>query len=173
MSSSSNVVPLFKSGGPLRAAYFSDGGANAPWKGELFAEPEVSFSKEDFGTLCSAVLTARIEDTDPDEPDVADTTLVHCFEVLRILMRARARGKSIPLPSVGRDPDGFIELEWVSGDRQFSLYVTDTNKIIYAYFISATERGSGYLDKFDAFGDLVIAHISTVFAERTAYGSQG
>ena len=51
----------------------------------------------------------------------------------------------LPLPELVPDNDGYLELEWYDGDsgRNCSLYVTDTNLMLFAAYYDDDERLSG------------------------------
>jgi len=49
----------------------------------------------------------------------------------------------LPIPTISPDNDGFVEFEWQNDRRNFSLYITDTNLILYAGFYNKEDRLSG------------------------------
>jgi len=49
----------------------------------------------------------------------------------------------LPAPEILPDNDGYIEFEWSKGDKNFSLYITDTNLVLFAGFYGKEDRLSG------------------------------
>jgi hypothetical protein len=50
---------------------------------------------------------------------------------------------SLPSPEILPDNDGYIEFEWHKNGKSFSLYVTDTNLVLFAGFYGKEDRLSG------------------------------
>jgi len=50
---------------------------------------------------------------------------------------------NLPIPEILPDNDGYIEFEWSNAEKNFSLYVTDTNLVLYAGFYGKDNRLSG------------------------------
>ena len=73
---------------------------------------------------------------------IADAVYFNATKVLSLLP------VDLPKPDIIPDNDGFIEFEWQSNRRNFSLYITDTNLILYAGFYEQEDRLSGRF-KFD------------------------
>lgn len=51
--------------------------------------------------------------------------------------------KDLPMPDILPDNDGYLEFEWTSGGKSFSIYVTDTNLVYYAGYYGKDDRLSG------------------------------
>ena len=114
---------------------------------------------QDITDLLNLVFTLRdqFEVNDPQRP--ADTTFIHCVEVISKLTR------NIRLPELDVDVEGYFELEWYNKDKQFSLYITDSRKAAYAYYFNKNDHGSGYVNIDDLFDQFSLTGISRVFAE--------
>lgn len=81
---------------------------------------------------------AKVADWDGDgaEP-ISDSTYNNAIKLLYVLPT------SLPPPEILPDSDGYIEFEWQSSGRNFSLYITDTNLVLYAGFYGRDDRLSG------------------------------
>ncbi|MCI0504759.1 MAG: hypothetical protein L0Z73_01470 [Gammaproteobacteria bacterium] len=78
-------------------------------------------------------------DGDNAEP-IADVTYFNATKLLAVLPA------DLPIPEILPDNDGYIEFEWSKGKRNFSIYITDTNLILFAGFYTKDNRLSGRFD---------------------------
>ena len=93
---------------------------------------------------------AKKPDWDGDDAEpIADTTYFNATKLLTVLP------VDLPTPEILPDNDGYIEFEWCHERRNFSLYVTDTNLVLYAGFYTKDNRLS---DRFNFDGKFP-AHI--------------
>lgn len=81
---------------------------------------------------------AKERDWDGDNAEpVSDSTYYNATRLLSVIP------VNLPAPEISADNDGFIEFEWYKEGKTFSLYVTDTNLVLYAGFYGKEDRLSG------------------------------
>lgn len=81
---------------------------------------------------------AKEHDWDGENAEpVSDATYHNAVRLLSVLPL------SLPSPEILPDNDGYIEFEWHKNRKSFSLYVTDTNLVLYAGFYGKEDRISG------------------------------
>ncbi len=61
----------------------------------------------------------------------------------------------VDIPEILPDNDGYIEFEWREGDKNFSLYATDANLVLFAGFYGKDERLSGRFNFEGVFPDRI------------------
>lgn len=128
-----------------------------------FSTPTTRVSlPEDLGRVVDATnqllaLWRASSEIDLEAP--APSTFLHGLRVLLALP------SDLPIPDISLDEESFFEFEWATDDRQFSLYVTDTPKVAFAYIYDRDNYGSGYLRVESVFDPKTIAGIRQVFVE--------
>lgn len=73
---------------------------------------------------------------DGAEP-ISDATFNNALSLLTVLP------VDLPIPEILGDNDGYIEFEWYNLGKSFSLYVTDSNLILFAAYYGKDDRLSG------------------------------
>ena len=90
------------------------------------------------GRLNEVFADAKECDWDGDNAEpVSDSTYYNATKLLSVIP------VNLSAPEISADNDGFIEFEWYKEGRNFSLYVTDTNLVLYAGFYGKEDRLSG------------------------------
>jgi len=90
------------------------------------------------GRLNEVFNEAKERDWDGDNAEpVSDSTYYNATKLLLVITG------NLPAPEISADNDGFIEFEWYKEGRSFSLYITDTNLVLYAGFYGKEDRLSG------------------------------
>ncbi len=81
---------------------------------------------------------AKIPNWDGENSEsISDATYFNATKLLSVLPMI------LPSPEILPDNDGYIEFEWHNKGRSFSLYVTDSNLVLYAAYYGKGERLSG------------------------------
>lgn len=78
---------------------------------------------------------------------ISDATYYNAIKLISALPT------NLPLPEILPDNDGYIEFEWHKHGKSFSLYVTDTNLVLYAGYYGKENRLSG---RFNYEGDFPV-----------------
>lgn len=81
---------------------------------------------------------ARSDDWEGEGAEaISDAAYYNATKVLAVLPF------DLPQPDIIPDNDGYLEFEWANGGKNFSIYVTDTNLILYAGYYGEDNRLSG------------------------------
>lgn len=91
---------------------------------------------------------------------VADATFYNAARLLSAIPL------SLPVPDILADNDGYIEFEWYKEGKSFSLYVTDTNLVLYAGFYGKEDRLSGRFNFEGVFSSRVEFFAKDVYKEK-------
>lgn len=90
------------------------------------------------GKLTEVFKEAKERDWDGENAEpISDATYYNATSILSVLP------VNLPAPEILPDNDGYIEFEWYKDGRSFSLYITDTNLVLYAGFYGKDDRLSG------------------------------
>ena len=92
---------------------------------------------------------------------ISDATFYNATQLLSVLP------VSLPAPEIVPDNDGYIEFEWCKERRNFSLYITDTNLVLYAGFYGKNDRLSGRFVYEGIFPNRVETLAKDVYREKT------
>jgi hypothetical protein len=99
-------------------------------------------------------------DNNGAEP-ISDSTFNNAINLLTVLP------VDLPIPDVLADNDGYIEFEWYNLGKSFSLYVTDSNLILYAGFYGKDNRLSGRFNFEGFFSERARQFAADVYKEKT------
>lgn len=81
---------------------------------------------------------SKMQGWDGDDADpVSDAAFLNATKLLSSMPIG------LPVPNVLADNDGYIEFEWAKDRKNFSLYATDTNLVLYAGFYDKDDHLSG------------------------------
>ena len=81
---------------------------------------------------------AKVDDWDGEGAEaISDAAYFNATKLLSVLP------SNFQQPDIIADNDGYIEFEWFKGDKNFSIYITDTNLILYAGYFGEDNRLSG------------------------------
>lgn len=106
---------------------------------------------------------ARNADWDGEGADpVTDAVLFNTIKLFSVMPL-----DDLPLPEILPDNDGFLELEWydAASGKNCSLYVTDSNLMLFAAYYDEEERLSGRFNYSGEFPHRVKQLIKDVYAE--------
>ncbi len=91
-----------------------------------------------FKKLNKVFAEAKTADWDGDGAEaISDAAYFNATRLLSVLPT------NCPQPDIIADNDGFIELEWSNNNKNFSIYITDTNLVLYAGYYGEYNRLSG------------------------------
>ena len=81
---------------------------------------------------------ARVQGWDGENAEpVSDAAYYNATQLLATLPI------DLPDPNILADNDGYIELEWYQNNRSFSMYITDSNLVLFAGYYGKDDRLSG------------------------------
>lgn len=109
-------------------------------------------------TINDVFEAAKVSDWDGEGAEaISQTTYFNAIKLLTVL------DAELPIPDIFPDNDGYIEFEWGKDRKNFSLYVTDSNLILYAGFYSKNNRLSGRFNFRDNFPKHLIPLINSIY----------
>lgn len=113
--------------------------------------------------LNEVFVEAKEQDWDGNNAEpVSDSTYYNATRLLTVLP------ENLPAPEISPDNDGYIEFEWYKNGRSFSLYVTDSNLVLYAGFYGKEDRLSGRFNYEDVFPSRAERLAKDIYEEETA-----